>query len=187
MTSHQATQNRTMLLSPTYSFPPVPMTLEEFTAQNLSTRPTFFGCDTTSLNESTPLVIYLANGGPPHNGEAPVTNTSTLQVAYDPSQIQAMVDQTFIIATQGYPANSGVVTDPEWPACLACAIVDRARERAGETRSGICSSCFARYCWSGNTLSTSAPQSSNAKEAISGPGGSWLLALAVAVGIWTSI
>ncbi|KAG8219070.1 putative lysophospholipase [Butyriboletus roseoflavus] len=152
-----ATQDRAMLLSSAYSFPPVPTTTEEFTAQNLSTRPTFFGCDTTS----TPLLIYLANGGPPHNGEAPVTNTSTSQVAYDSSEIQAMLDQTFIIATQGYPANSSVATDPEWPACLACAIVDRARERAGETRSGVCECCFARYCWSGSTLSTRATQSSN--------------------------
>lgn len=187
MTSDQATQNRTALLSSAYSFPPVPTTLGEFTAQNLSTRPTFFGCNTASANESMPLVIYLANGGPPHNGEAPVTNTSTLQIAYSSSQIQAMLDQTFTIATQGYPANSSMVTDPEWPACLACAIVDRARERAGETRSGVCESCFARYCWSGSTFSTSATQSSNGKETVSGPRGSWLLTLAVAVGIWAWI
>ena len=153
LTSHQATQNRTLLLSSAYSVPPVPTSLGEFTAQNLSTRPTFFGCNTTSANESTPLVIYLANGGPPYNGEAPVTNTSTLQVSYNSSEIQAMLDQTFIIATQGYPANSSMTTDPEWPACLACAVVDRARERAGETRSGVCEDCFARYCWSGSTAS----------------------------------
>lgn len=152
MTSYQATQNRTMLLSSAYSFPLVPTSLGEFTAQNLSTRPTFFGCNTTSANESTPLVIYLANGGPPHNGEAAVTNTSTLQVSYNSSEIQAMLDQTFVITTQGYPPNSGMTTDPEWPACLACAIVDRARERAGETRSGVCEDCFTRYCWSGSTL-----------------------------------
>ena len=152
MTSYQATQNRTMLLSSAYSFPLVPTSLGEFAAQNLSTRPTFFGCNTTSANESTPLVIYLANGGPPHNGEAAVTNTSTLQVSYNSSEIQAMLDQTFVITTQGYPPNSGMTTDPEWPACLACAIVDRARERAGETRSGVCEDCFTRYCWSGSTL-----------------------------------
>ncbi|KAF8138999.1 hypothetical protein EV363DRAFT_1315512 [Boletus edulis] len=51
-----------------------------------------------------------------------------------------------------------MTTDPEWPACLACAIVDRARERAGETRSGVCESCFARYCWSGSTLGINATQ-----------------------------
>ncbi|KAF8432990.1 lysophospholipase [Boletus edulis BED1] len=180
-----ATQNRSMLLSSAYSFPPVPTSLGEFTAQNLSTRPTFFGCNVTSANDTTPLLIYLANGGPPHNGEAPLTNTSTVQVAYNSSQIQAMLDQTFVIATQGYPASSGMTTDPEWPACLACAIVDRARERAGQTRSGVCESCFARYCWSGSTLSVNV--TSGGEVIVSGSGTRWFLTLAVAIGIWASM
>ncbi|KAF8555545.1 lysophospholipase [Imleria badia] len=148
MTNYQVTQDRTILLSPAYSFPRVPTSATEFIEQNLTTRPTFFGCNTMSAKETTPLVIYLANGGPPRNGEVSVTNTPTSQVSYSSSEIQAMLDQTFVIATQGYPANLSMVTDPEWPACLACAIVDRARERAGEMRSGVCESCFARYCWS---------------------------------------
>ncbi|KAF8139034.1 lysophospholipase [Boletus edulis] len=156
--SYQATQDRITLLSPAYSFPPVPTSPGEFIAQNLSTRPTFFGCNTASVNDTTPLLIYLANGGPPHNGQAPVTNISTFQLSSSSSTTQAMLDQIFVIATQGYPANSSMTTDPEWPACLACAIVDRARERAGETRSGVCESCFARYCWSGNTLGINATQ-----------------------------
>ncbi|KAG6373882.1 lysophospholipase [Boletus reticuloceps] len=166
-------------------FPPVPTSLGEFTAQNLSTRPTFFGCNVTSANETTPLLIYLANGGPPHSGQAPLTNTSTLQVAYNSSQIQAMLDQTFVIATQGYPASSSMTIDPEWPACLACAIVDRARERAGQTRSGVCESCFARYCWSGSTLSVNT--TSGGEVIVSGSGARWFLTLAVAVGIWASM
>lgn len=126
----------------------------EYTAQNLTTRPTFFGCNTTGLNTSTPLLIYLANGGPP-DGEAPVTNTSTSQTSYSSSEIQAMLSQTFVIATQGYPEN-GAMKDPDWPSCLACAVVDRARERAGVARSGICSTCMDRYCWDGDTLTTAA-------------------------------
>ncbi|KAF8432987.1 lysophospholipase catalytic domain-containing protein [Boletus edulis BED1] len=153
-----ATQDRITLLSPAYSFPPVPTSPGEFIAQNLSTRPTFFGCNTASASDTTPLLIYLANGGPPHNGQTPVTNISTFQLSSSSSTTQAMLDQIFMIATQGYPANSSMTTDPEWPACLACAIVDRARERAGETRSGVCESCFARYCWSGSTLGINATQ-----------------------------
>jgi lysophospholipase len=148
-----ATQNRTSLYPSAYSFPPVPTSMGEYTAQNLTTRPTFFGCYTTSSNTSTPLLIYLANGGPPHNGEAPVTNTSTTQTSYLSSEIQAMLSQTFVITTQGYPTN-GTTKDPDWPSCLACAVVDRARERAGVTRSGICSSCMNRYCWDGSMLTT---------------------------------
>ncbi|KAG2745339.1 lysophospholipase [Suillus brevipes Sb2] len=151
-----ATQNRSSLYPSVYSFPPVPTSMGEYTAQNLTTRPTFFGCNTTSLNESTPLLIYLANGGPPHDGEASVTNTSTAQTSYSSSEIQAMLNQTFLIATQGYPKN-GATKDPEWPSCLACAVVDRARERAGVARRGICSTCMDRYCWNGNTLTTAAP------------------------------
>lgn len=172
-----------MLLSSAYSFPPVPTSLSEFTAQNLSTRPTFFGCNTTSSNASTPLVIYLANGGPPHNGQAPLTNTSTSQISYEPSQIQGMLDQTFIIATQGYPANSSTPTDPQWPACLACAVVDRARERAGEARSGVCESCFARYCWDGSTLAAATSPTSGSLRAVSGQRGGLVLALIGVVGV----
>ncbi|KIK99016.1 hypothetical protein PAXRUDRAFT_133001 [Paxillus rubicundulus Ve08.2h10] len=174
-----ATQNRTMLLSSAYSFPPVPTSLSEFTAQNLSTSPTFFGCNTTSSNASTPLLIYLANGGPPHNGDVPLTNTSTTQISYEASQIQAMLDQTFIIATQGLPVDTSTSTDPEWPACLACAVVDRARERAGETRSGVCESCFARYCWNGSTLGANTQTSSGTRAigVASGSHGGLVLAL----------
>ncbi|EGO02345.1 hypothetical protein SERLA73DRAFT_104762 [Serpula lacrymans var. lacrymans S7.3] len=152
-----ATQNRTTFFPSAYSFPPVPNTLSEFTAQNLSTRPTFFGCNTST---TAPLVIYLANGGPPHNGEAPLTNTSTAQISYQAAQIQAMLDQTFLITTQGYPANSSEAEDPEWPACLACAVVDRARNRTGVDRSGVCASCFERYCWDGD-VTTGAPSSTS--------------------------
>lgn len=151
-----ATQNRSSIYPSVYSFPPVPTSMGEYTAQNLTTRPTFFGCNTTSLNESTPLLIYLANGGPPHDGEASVTNTSTAQTSYSSSEIQAMINQTFVIATQGYP-KYGATKDPEWPSCLACAVVDRARERAGVARRGICTTCMDRYCWNGNTLTTAAP------------------------------
>ncbi|KAH7887262.1 lysophospholipase catalytic domain-containing protein [Phlebopus sp. FC_14] len=178
-----ATQNRTMLLSSAYSFPPVPTSLSEFTAQNLSTRPTFFGCNTTSSNASTPLVIYLANGGPPHNGQAPVTNVSTTQISYESSEVQAILDQTFIIATQGYPADPSSSTDPEWPACLACAVVDRAQTRAGETRSGVCESCFSRYCWDGSTLGASTTPN-GASRADYGQHGALMLALMVTVWIW---
>ena len=98
-----------------------------------------------------PLVIYLANGG---NllGQVPSTNTTTAQTAYQPDQILSILDQTFGIATQGIPVN-GTAADPEWPSCLACAVVDRARAKAASgnwslfERSGVCQQCFDRYCY----------------------------------------
>ena len=67
------------------------------------------------------------------------------QTQYPSDEVQGMLDQTFLIATQGRPANNGQVVDPDWPACLACAIVDR--KRGNVERSGVCDSCFSRYCW----------------------------------------
>ena len=125
-----------------YSFPPVPNSLAEFKAQNLTERPSFFGCDAST---DAPLVLYLANTAP--LGEVAVTNTSTWQFVYQDSDIQAMIDQSFDIATQGIPVN-GTQKDPEWPLCLACAVVDRARAKAGSERSGVCETCMSRYCWS---------------------------------------
>lgn len=143
----QNTQSRINGLFPTaYSFPPVPTNVSEFIAQNLSTRPTFFGCDSST---EAPLIIYLANGGPPRNGETPLTNVAPNNVTTE--QMQAFLDQTYTIATQGNPANASSSIDLEWPACLACGIVDRARNKTGVERSGICSSCFERYCWNGST------------------------------------
>lgn len=154
LTSHfhalglQATQDRAKRFPGTYAFPPVPASSADFLAQNLTRRPTFFGCH-SSTSSGEPLVIYIANGGAPL-GQAPVTNTSTTQLQYPSSEVQAMIDQTFDIATQGIPVarRGGLAKDPQWPACLACAVVDRSRRKVGIPRDGVCASCFARYCWS---------------------------------------
>ena len=111
-------------------------------AQKLTEHPTFFGCDDAG---DAPLVLYLANTAP--LGQVAVTNTSTLRFKYEADELQAMIDQSFDIATQGIPLN-GTQKDPEWPVCLACAVVDRARAKVGTPRSGTCESCMARYCWS---------------------------------------
>ena len=143
-----ATKNRTTLF-PAYPFPPLPSNTSSFVSANLTTRPTFFGCNTST---SAPLVIYIANGGPPRNATGPpLTNTSTLQLQYGPDEMQAILDQTWAIATQGNSGSNG--KDMMWPACLACAVVDRARNRSGVVREGTCASCFDRYCWPGSSSS----------------------------------
>jgi lysophospholipase len=73
---------------------------------------------------------------------------STLQDTFETAEIQGILNQVWETATQG---NSGSIrVDPQWPACLACAVVDRARHRSGVARTGVCSSCFDRYCWPGD-------------------------------------
>ncbi|KAJ6625147.1 lysophospholipase [Mycena sp. CBHHK59/15] len=128
-------------------FPRVPSTLAGFAAQNLTTRPAFFGCAARGPAPG-PLLVYVANGGPPRDGAAPLTNTSTFQTVYPAVELQGMLAQTFAVATQGR-ASAGAPADPEWAACLACAVVDRARAREGVRRSGVCEGCFERYCWEG--------------------------------------
>ncbi|PSR77273.1 hypothetical protein PHLCEN_2v7966 [Hermanssonia centrifuga] len=138
-----ATAQRVALFPSTYSFPPIPSSPNTFVSHNLVKQPTFFGCNSDT---KAPLVIYIANGGAPL-GQTPLTNIPTAQDAYNNSQIQGMLNQIFDIATQGIPIHPDV-KDPEWPVCLICGVVDRARERAGIKRSGSCESCLQRYCWS---------------------------------------
>ena len=137
-----------MFFNSTYSFPVVPANQSTFLDEGLTKRPTFFGCNAPASSDA-PLIIYIANGGPPL-GEVAVTNTSTSQTQYPLDEVQAMISQTFDVATQGIPVvKSGKETkDPQWPACLACAVVDRARRELGVARSGVCSSCLKKYCWS---------------------------------------
>ncbi|KAJ7737383.1 lysophospholipase [Mycena metata] len=127
------------------AFPAVPTTLEGFA--NLTTQPTFFGC-TPSQEQSAPgpMLVYIANGAPPRDGSPPLTNTSTGQFIYTEPELQGMLTQTFVVATQGAEVD-GALEDPEWAVCLACAVVDRARARQRLPRNGVCATCFARYCW----------------------------------------
>ncbi|KAJ7826475.1 lysophospholipase [Mycena olivaceomarginata] len=149
-----ATQERMQLfprgLAP---FPAVPTSLAVFAAANLTARPTFFGCTPPPHAASAhakpppgPLLVYIANGAPPRDGAAPLTNTSTGQFVYAPDELRGMLAQSFDAATQGAVVG-GALEDREWGACLACAVVDRARAREGVERSGVCVGCFARYCW----------------------------------------
>lgn len=135
----------------------------------LNRRPTFFGCNSmeeysaspnatanwVAASSPPPLVIYLPNTILPD--QAPVTNSSTLQDSFTPSAAQAILDQTFEIATRGIPGSNSVSPsgsalsedrDLLWPVCLACAVVDRARTRSNIARDAVCERCFSEYCYS---------------------------------------
>ncbi|KAJ7648031.1 lysophospholipase, partial [Roridomyces roridus] len=146
-----ATQERMKIFqSGLAAFPRVPTNASTFATEGLTTRPTFFGC-TPSANDTGPLLVYIANGGPPRDGSAPLTNSSTGQMVYGEAELQGILQQTFVVATQGAAVGEKgeEEEDPEWGACLACAVVDRARARGGERRSGVCERCFGRYCCEG--------------------------------------
>lgn len=52
----------------------------------------------------------------------------------------------YTVTTRGI-SNSTSPRDEQWPACFACAIVERRRQYQNISRSSICEGCFDRYCW----------------------------------------
>jgi hypothetical protein len=113
--------------TPFPAFPPP----SDVVALGLDRRPAFYGCD----DADAPLVIQLPNYAAANNE----TGTSTFQVQYSDDQVAAFFANGFAVATQ--PA------DPDWPSCLACALVDRAVRRDGGTRTTQCEACFVKWCY----------------------------------------
>jgi lysophospholipase len=122
-------------------FPPVP-DANTFINLNLSSRPSFFGCDPKNFSSShpvPPLIVYVPN--------APYTaysNVSTFTPSYTDAQRNDIIRNGFDSATQG----NGTL-DAQWPVCVACAVVSRSLSRAGTAAPQACVECFERYCWNG--------------------------------------
>ncbi|KAG5419833.1 PLB2 [Candida metapsilosis] len=125
-------------------FPYVP-DQKTFRNLNLTSKPTFFGCDAKNLSSLTsdifdvPLVIYTAN--------RPYTywsNTSTFRLEYSLEERNNMISNGFAAATR----LNGTL-DEEWDACVGCAVIRREQERLGIEQSEQCKQCFERYCWDG--------------------------------------
>ncbi|EGG02396.1 uncharacterized protein MELLADRAFT_110222 [Melampsora larici-populina 98AG31] len=142
--SLQATFARAQLMSGAYNFPRVPSSEVEY--EKIRSHPIFFGCDETAA----PLIVWLPNSAP-LDGSAGITNTSVDQIQYPRRQVEAFVGAASEVAYRGFPSadniKNRVFRDPLWSACLACAVVDRSRERQKIPREGLCSQCFQRYCW----------------------------------------
>ncbi|KAI5956900.1 hypothetical protein KGF54_000519 [Candida jiufengensis] len=127
------------------AFPYVP---DQYTFRNLNltSRPTFFGCDAKNLTTLTdniydvPLIIYLAN--------RPFTywsNTSTFKLEYELNERNSMISNGFAVASR---LNGTVDTD--WSTCVGCAIIRREQEKLGIEQSDQCKQCFKTYCWDGS-------------------------------------
>ena len=135
--------------SETDRFPTIP-SINTIVNLGLNARPTFFGCNpsdfpnTTSSTTPGPLIVYLPN--------APYTNfsnTSTFQMEYSYEQRQSIILNGYNAATMG-----NATVDSQWPACLACAILDRSLKRTGTGAPAVCKECFQRYCWNGTVNDT---------------------------------
>ncbi|KAJ7118923.1 lysophospholipase catalytic domain-containing protein [Mycena epipterygia] len=138
-----AEAKRVALFPGAYKFPQIPQTQAEFVAQNLTTQPTFFGCDEA---QDVPMILYFANGAPPP-GKPAITNASTNQLSFpDLGLVQAILDEAGEIVSRGRPQN-GKARDSLFPVCVACALADRERSRLGMKRDAQCNICFERYCY----------------------------------------
>ncbi|TIA88364.1 hypothetical protein E3P99_02658 [Wallemia hederae] len=148
-TSMYATYNRTINDDTTISFANVP-TPDQFVAQGLNTRPTFFGCNSSDVtnfdeNRHTPIIAYVP--AYPYVFNA---NQSTFKLEYSAEEYSGMIANG-----EASTALNGLVSDGEWKRCLACALVDRARERNNVDRSPECQTCFNDWCWNGQQVDAS--------------------------------
>ncbi|GAA5856232.1 hypothetical protein JCM8547_000832 [Rhodosporidiobolus lusitaniae] len=156
-TSLIATSDRVALWSHNFTnFPPIPSTQQDFVDQGLADRPTFFGCNNTFggwMNSSGayPLVVYHPNAPAVTLNDPYLTNVTTLTLNYEYDEVNGFLDSSHANMLKGFPDPSTPnVSDSQWPLCLKCAVVDRARQRAMISRSDACQQCFNRYCWSDN-------------------------------------
>lgn len=131
----------------TLSFPSVPG-FDTFVELGLNQRPTFFGCDGrnhSGTGPPPPLIVYL-----PNTPFSYYTNTSTFQLRYKDAEIDGFVSNGREQVGQGDGGD-----DKGWSECLACAILQRARERSGDVigyGDGRCRDCFQSYCWNGTVV-----------------------------------
>lgn len=121
---------------------------QNFLYQNLTAKPTFFGCDASNMTDlkkdgvTPPLVIYIAN--------RPFefwSNTSTFKMSYTDGEKKGMIKNGFDVATR-----LNQTLDSEWSTCVACALVRREQERRGIEQSDQCKKCFKEYCWDGKSF-----------------------------------
>ncbi|KPI35669.1 Lysophospholipase 1 [Cyphellophora attinorum] len=98
--------------------------------ENITTFPTFFGCNATA-DEATP--IY--------------TNFSYGKAAFSDLQVNLTLQNAFDVATYG---NKQLPNDQgsDWASCVACAAIKKSLARAKIEEPEACGQCWEKYCWS---------------------------------------
>ncbi|KAJ5359615.1 uncharacterized protein N7496_012028 [Penicillium cataractarum] len=146
-----ATYNRTLLnVANDTSFPPVP-DVDTFLKNGLNTRPTFFGCNASSLSTPAPLIVYL-----PNHDISFASNYSIHTENFTDAERDAVIMNGYNVATQ---ANGTL--DDEWSTCVGCAVLSRSLDRTGTTVPEACTKCFQRYCWNGTASNQTTTKSSS--------------------------
>jgi lysophospholipase len=119
-------------------FPPVP-DQNSFVNLGLNRWPTFFGCEAKNTTDAGPLIVYL-----PNTPYSFFSNVSTFDLEYTTEERDKIIQNGYDVVTMG---NASV--DPQWPACLGCAILSRSFDRTKTAPPPMCVDCFKRYCWNG--------------------------------------
>jgi len=109
-----------------YQYPSVPATSEEFLADGLNDKVTFFGC-----GEDAPTFVYIPN----HFVTFP-SNTSTFKFAYDDEELQGMLEN-------GVAQVAANPRSPAAPKAIGCLIASE----AGLSTPGECVDLLEEYCW----------------------------------------
>jgi lysophospholipase len=159
-TSMVATYRRSQLDRNAVAFPTVP-DQNSFINLGLNSRPTFFGCNATSEEASSPLIVYLPNA--PYTYSA---NVSTFDLNFNDTERNSVIRNSFNMATM---ANSSV--DRQWPACVACAVLFKSFIKTQTTPPDTCKQCFNKYCWNG-TVNSTTPNTYNPTLIVKMSGGS---------------
>ncbi|VVT54599.1 uncharacterized protein SAPINGB_P004156 [Magnusiomyces paraingens] len=135
-------------------FPSVPDN-NTFINDQLTRKPTFFGCyasNFTTLRSQTnssssiipPVIVYTSNAYYTY-----LSNTSTFKMKYSDDEKNSIIENNYAVATYG----NGTI-DSEFTACIGCAIIQREVERRGIEQTEQCKRCFNKYCWDGATNSS---------------------------------
>ncbi|GAB1217772.1 Lysophospholipase 1 [Aspergillus terreus] len=125
------------------AFPAVP-DQNTFVNSGLNTRPTFFGCNSTNITGTAPLVVYL-----PNYPYVAYSNMTTFTPSYEESVRDDTIANGYAVVTM---ANS--TRDADWSSCVACAVLSRSFERTNTQVPDRCTQCFEKYCWDGTINST---------------------------------
>lgn len=100
---------------------PVVPTVEQVRAQNLTSRPSFYGC----YDEDKTTLVFLPN----------TELTISAAFSYTPEQVEFVFNGGYDMATA---SNS-----TEWAGCLACGIMHKAPWELPDS----CEACLNKYCW----------------------------------------
>ncbi|KAJ9269893.1 hypothetical protein DTO212C5_4067 [Paecilomyces variotii] len=140
--TYERSLNRTGIANGT-AFPAIP-DQNTFVNLGLNTRPTFFGCNSSNITGTAPLIVYI-----PNYPYMAFSNVSTFDPSYNNTQRDAIILNGYNVATMG-----NATRDSDWPSCVACAILSRSLERTNTAVPDTCNQCFSKYCWNGQVNST---------------------------------